>query len=159
MLVLQPSPDWWVKIGDLGISKRSEEGVTSLRSRIGTQGYLAPEVIGLYPISEDAATDTEGASYTFAVDIWSLGEIVFRIIANRPAFPEPRQLFNYVVKGHDFPRVVSIPGDASSDCRDFIEKAMAPSARLRLTGPEAAAHPWIQTSRPSSRASSAGSSR
>jgi hypothetical protein len=38
--------------------------------------------------------DSPFQGYTFAVYIWSLGEITYRMIASRPAFAGPRQLHN-----------------------------------------------------------------
>jgi serine/threonine protein kinase len=36
VFVVQKSPDWWIKIGDFGISKRIGENTTSLHTEIGT---------------------------------------------------------------------------------------------------------------------------
>ena len=57
-------PDWWVKIADFGISKRATEGLTALRTEIGTPAFTAPEVDGLLQIGEGS-----DESYTHAVDI------------------------------------------------------------------------------------------
>ncbi|KAH8682605.1 hypothetical protein BX600DRAFT_492614 [Xylariales sp. PMI_506] len=78
ILVSQPSPDWWVKIGDFGISKRVVEENTALRTMVGTKGYLAPEVFGMVRTDDDYNEDDHdsgsgsgaaASSYTSAVDI------------------------------------------------------------------------------------------
>ncbi|KPM38063.1 hypothetical protein AK830_g8503 [Neonectria ditissima] len=155
ILVHRPGPDWWVKIGDFGISKRADPENTALRTLIGTEGYLAPEVIG-FVFNQDSSP-TDPFSYTFAVDMWALGEIMFRLIAHRPAFVDRQDLFNCVVHGHPFPTSTLQANDASEDCCDFIMKCMAAQPGKRLTAHEATEHVWVQTSRPSSRASSGSS--
>lgn len=83
ILVVKPGPTWWVKLGDFGISKRASEA-TALRTAIGTVGYLAPEV----PIGSELSMDDDESeqTYTSAVDMWALGEIVYRLLTQRPAF-------------------------------------------------------------------------
>jgi serine/threonine protein kinase len=141
--VFTPGPDWWVKIGDFGISKRAEEGSTALRTLVGTRGYLAPEVIGVYATQDATESDRADASYTFAVDIWALGEITFRLVANVAAFPHPRDLFNYVVGGRSFPRTTLEKCGASMSCCDFVETAMAGSPRSRPSAQNASEHTWL----------------
>ncbi|KAF3021955.1 hypothetical protein E8E14_009683 [Neopestalotiopsis sp. 37M] len=145
ILVLHPSPDWWIKIGDFGISKRVEEGLTSLRTMVGTRGYLAPEVIGLFPITDDPAEQIAEESYTSAIDIWALGEICFKLIANRPAFLTPRELFNYVARGQDFPCAPLQDFKASYDCITFINLTMAASAANRPSAAEGLKSSWMNT--------------
>ncbi|KAH8737297.1 kinase-like domain-containing protein [Ilyonectria robusta] len=153
ILVHKPGPDWWVKIGDFGISKRSEEDNTALRTTIGTDGYMAPELKGL--IYSQGSSESNEFSYTFAVDMWALGELTFRMATRRPAFPDPNDLVNYVLRGQPFPLPALEVIGASSDCCDFINKSMIADPGNRLTASEACRHPWLQLSRPSSRASSA----
>ena len=92
-------PDWWVNIGDFGISKRAEEGLTALQTLNGTPGFLAPEMLlqlGLLDLDGFEVGDR----YTVAVDIWSLGEITFRALTGNQPFPI-RRLGPYV-KGKHF---------------------------------------------------------
>lgn len=64
ILVLHKGPEWWVKVADFGISNRV--GATALRTHVGTEAYLAPEVRGFMAAGSDAE-DT----FSFAVDIWA----------------------------------------------------------------------------------------
>jgi serine/threonine protein kinase len=41
---------------------------------VGTPSYLSPEVI-------------QHLKHTFAIDIWALGIILFKMLLGRPAFP------------------------------------------------------------------------
>jgi serine/threonine protein kinase len=79
ILVLHPTPNWWVKISDFGISKKVEG--TALRTAIGTESYLAPEVRGF--IADD---DNADGTFSLAVDVWAVGAIVFRMIAGQLPF-------------------------------------------------------------------------
>jgi serine/threonine protein kinase len=43
---IKASRDWWVKIGDFGISKRADDGLAASSTLRGTLGFLAPELHG-----------------------------------------------------------------------------------------------------------------
>jgi serine/threonine protein kinase len=141
--VLQPGPDWWIKISDFGISKRAEEGSTAFRTLIGTRGYLAPELFFWFPPGSQGPPATGDSSYTSAVDIWALGETVFRMITNRPAFGEPRDLYNYVVAGGPFPGNPLRQQNVEPSCYEFVESTMARSAVDRPTASNASNHAWV----------------
>jgi serine/threonine protein kinase len=144
--VRQAAPDWWVKIGDFGISKRAEQGVTELRTAVGTSGYLAPEVIGIMtPEDFSHADDKQGSwYYTSAVDVWALGQIIFIIVTGATAFQEATSLSRYVMTGKGFPRDKMTVRGISPLCCDFVESLMAPSPRLRPTAIEASVKPWLR---------------
>ena len=135
--MLKKGPDWWIKISDFGISKRIES--TALRTHIGTEPYMAPEIKGIFPMDDGADADTD--TFTLAVDIWSVGVIAFRMVTGRLPFPDPRQLFNYVVKCSSFPAM----GLEPADCADFVQKTMAASPHLRPTSQQALEHQWLMT--------------
>ncbi|KAI0177506.1 kinase-like domain-containing protein [Pestalotiopsis sp. NC0098] len=145
ILVLQPSPDWWVKIGDFGISKRVEEGSTCLRTTIGTRGYLAPEVIGYFPVANGPPSKDDHESYTSAVDIWSLGEICFGLLTNQPAFSSSSKLSKYVIWGHEFPLAPLQQVNTSDDCVNFIKQTMSPSAAKRPSASGGLSSPRLKT--------------
>ncbi|KAI9155402.1 Calcium/calmodulin-dependent protein kinase type 1 [Paramyrothecium foliicola] len=137
LLVMRPRPDWWVKIGDFGISKRADDN-SGLRTFAGTHGYLAPELNGLFPFSEHShdAEQRDRFCYTTAVDIWAMGEIAVRLLAQRSIFSDARELYNYVVREQPFLSKVLAHHNVSDDCLDFIKKAMAASSVHRLKADE-----------------------
>ncbi|MCJ1424382.1 hypothetical protein MMC29_002270 [Sticta canariensis] len=92
ILIVCKGPDWWVKIADFGISKRATEGHTVLRTQIGTPAFAAPEVLGCFQLD-----DTSIDSYTNAVDIWSLGVMIFRILTSKPPFKDQHRLAHKAV--------------------------------------------------------------
>jgi serine/threonine protein kinase len=122
-----------------------EEGSTSLKTLIGTKGYLAPEINGLYPKKDGLAEQIEKKPYTSAVDIWALGEICFKLITNRPAFPTTGELVEYVVLGHDFPRASLLEANASTDCVNFIEMMMSAEAATRPSASDGLMCGWMKT--------------
>lgn len=61
-----------MKIADFGISKRFKD--TTLRTRVGSTAYMAPELIGMLP------KELKDETYTNAVDIWSLGCVVHQLL-------------------------------------------------------------------------------
>lgn len=67
-----------VKISDFGLAKMVDN-MTFLRTACGTPTYLAPEVV----LNQDAYS-----GYSFAVDAWSIGVIVYAILANSTPFEE-----------------------------------------------------------------------
>jgi serine/threonine protein kinase len=151
--VSQCGPRWWVKISDFGISKRIEE--TSLRTIIGSEGYIAPEVRGFFTPDDDDDDDSNddnetgnGArkSVSLAVDIWAVGAVTFRITTGRVAFQAARDLAKYVSSKRPFP--FPIDSTMSSDLTLFLLETMRASPHERPAVQLALAHPWLQTQPP-----------
>jgi len=140
VLVKSHSPDWWVKIGDFGISKRAGEGLAALRTFSGTLGFLAPEVLVQHGLL-DSGEFGELREYTVAVDIWSLGEIAFRALTNEPPFP--RGLASYIKNPSSYPRDtidnLHLHGNASK----FVWNLLRPMPADRPTAEAALRHPWL----------------
>jgi serine/threonine protein kinase len=143
--VWKPGPDWWVKIGDFGISKRAGDQ-TALRTRIGTDHYLAPEVKGIFARSRKRQSLAGGTDETFTltVDVWALGETVHRMITLQHVFSQ-RTLFAYVVDNQLFPVVELSKSGVSKGCIDFISGAMAAHPGDRWTIQQAKTHHWLQS--------------
>ncbi|KAK3344206.1 kinase-like domain-containing protein [Lasiosphaeria hispida] len=153
ILVFQLEPKWWVKIGDFGISKRAPEGMTQLKTSIGTRDYMAPEVLfSSRPTTPGESSASAQPSYTFAVDMWALGEICVRLITENPAFSDLVELLTYCkIKPERFPPDDSLEGKGASDeCRDFVRQLMIIKPDSRLKAEDAAYHPWIQVARSAS---------
>ncbi|GAM44149.1 HET-s/LopB domain protein [Talaromyces pinophilus] len=134
IFVVKKGPDWWVKIGDFGISKRVHDGTTSLRTLIGTPGFIAPEVL---------ENDGSDLSYTCKVDMWSLGVITHYMITATLPFDEQPKLRRYTKDGH-FPSAALVCSDVSQECHDFIINGlMATAAATRLSASDALQHRWL----------------
>ncbi|KAJ5127738.1 hypothetical protein N7448_008517 [Penicillium atrosanguineum] len=124
VLVVQRDPIR-VKIADFGISKRALEGQTELRTQIGTQGYMAPEILGLVDEAKEDST------YTCAVDIWSLGCLLFYLLTKQTPFSEYESLRDYVKGYTTFPDTHLIENSTSPSVQNFINRLLAPSPEDR----------------------------
>ncbi|KAF7525619.1 hypothetical protein G7054_g11019 [Neopestalotiopsis clavispora] len=134
IMVVSKDPEWFVKITDFGISKRRLQDVTTLRTlQRGTLGFVAPEVLENLP-------DT---SYTFSVDMWSLGAVVYRILTNTIAFQNVMGLVKFCGGMSTFPIHALESRSTSKEAQDFILKLMKPSPEERLSARSAAQHSWV----------------
>lgn len=69
-----------IRISDLGLAVELSDGV-QVKGRVGTVGYMAPEVIG-------------HQYYDFSPDWWGLGCLIYEMTAGRPPFREHGQKLN-----------------------------------------------------------------
>lgn len=159
ILVVSRDPIW-VKLADFGISKRTNN--TSLKTRCGTPNYLAPELLGLLPPQFRV-----GSRFTFALDMWSLGCIVYELLTSQIPFLQPAEdgydditegetsdeeigaeldiglLFQYC-QGHvGFPSDVLQTSEVSDQGIAFVENLLAPNPTVRATAASALDTPWL----------------
>ena len=127
VFVMQKDPLWWVKLGDFGITKRIDNEQTALRTRIGTARYLAPE------IEDDDFPDSE---YTQAVDMWSLGCLVYTILARKPPF------MTMSSKKKPFPEE-ELRVRSSADALNFIRPLLSKIPAERPTAKDARSSNWL----------------
>uniref|UniRef100_A0A8H7NBH9 Autophagy-related protein 1 n=1 Tax=Bionectria ochroleuca TaxID=29856 RepID=A0A8H7NBH9_BIOOC len=125
IMVVGKGPDWFVKIADFGISKRRQKGVTTLHTlQRGTLGFAAPEVLGV-------KTGGQGGSYTFAVDIWSLGAVTYYILTNKMAFDNATDIVMYAMGMGEFPIQALERNNASEKAKDFVKALLAANPESR----------------------------
>ena len=88
------------KLGDFGISRRLPSAKHRCKGAVGTPNYLAPEIVRisckgrkgkLHPANyiltgEDYGFSPIDYSYSFEVDIWSMGAVCFALLVGRPPF-------------------------------------------------------------------------
>ncbi|ELT97717.1 hypothetical protein CAPTEDRAFT_149351 [Capitella teleta] len=115
-----------VRISDLGLAVEFPEGET-IRGRVGTVGYMAPEVV-------------KNERYTFSPDWWGLGCILFEMIEGKAPFRARKEK----VRREEVDRRVKedaetysskFSEDAKSCCSQLLQKS--PKNRLAC-GPEGA---------------------
>jgi serine/threonine-protein kinase Chk2 len=141
-----PIEDLQIKLADFGLARFIDErlGMTTL---CGTPQYVAPEVIkqGTASLASDQAKQISG--YGKAVDMWSLGVILYILLSGEPPFDEDNDfqlsLFEQIEKGiYHFPP--SIWKDISPLAQDLVRRLLIVDPSQRLTATETLQHPWLQ---------------
>jgi tetratricopeptide (TPR) repeat protein len=135
---VQASPDWWIKIGDLGISKRVNQD-TALRTRVGSPGYFAPEIVQ----QELYGSDTTSVEYTHAVDIWALGVMTHYMLTKLLPFRQLHDLLAYA-RGGEFPTSSLSEHRIGSEGQNLIQLLMATTPEDRLTVQLASQNAWVR---------------
>jgi len=128
-----------VRISDLGLAVEIPEG-EAVRGRVGTVGYMAPEII-------------DNEKYTFSPDWFSLGCLIYEMIEGRAPFRQRKEK----VKREEVDRRVKEVTEDYSDrfnsasrslCEGLLQKS--PSNRLGCSSGrqgvrEVKIHPWFNS--------------
>ncbi|KAG0640817.1 kinase-like domain-containing protein [Tuber brumale] len=142
IFVVSMSPVW-VKLGDFGISKRIRpQDLTTYHTRVFTQPYAAPEVLGVDPNSETSV-------YTKDVDIWSLGCVIYELLVGEKLFGLGGLIYDYFRGEWSFPedklKKLSPPIDDAGI--SLIKSMVSLQSDGRPTAIEALIHAWTTSSR------------
>jgi len=134
LIYLSPAADSTIKITDFGLAKyrsKQDAEVSSMTTACGTPGYVAPEVLKNEP-------------YNQAVDLWSIGVILYILLCGFPPFyhESTAALYKQIKKGqYDFPDPYWT--DISDSGKDLVRRLLTVDPAKRLTAPELLKHPWI----------------
>lgn len=138
-----------VKLGDFGLAKKltplielankQPRLVNNLKTPCGTAGYTAPEVI-------TANQDIDKQNYySKAVDIWSLGCLLYTILCGFPPFydDDSSKLTLKILNG-DYTFLKPWWDEISSEAKDLISKMLVINPNNRITIDEIFNHPWVK---------------
>jgi len=132
LIYLNERADSLIKITDFGLAKfRSGIRPEAMTTACGTPGYVAPEVLKNEP-------------YDKAVDLWSLGVILYILLCGFPPFyhESTAALYKQIKKGeYDFPAPYWT--DISAAAKDLVTKLLCVDPKKRFTTQQVLAHPWI----------------
>jgi len=132
LIYLNQRADSPIKITDFGLAKfRSGSKLEAMTTACGTPGYVAPEVLKNEP-------------YGKAVDMWSLGVILYILLCGFPPFyhESTAALYKQIKKGeYDFPDPYWT--DISDSARDLVKSLLTVDPKKRFTAKQVLAHPWI----------------
>lgn len=139
IFVVRDAPQWWIKIGDFGISKRIRAEQRGMYSRVGTDDYMAPEMFWGDYNDTDAG---ETLPFTLAVDLWSLGCVLFRLLTRQLPFKSPSNLLRYYRSKVSFPTDALNQNDVSRDGVAILSELMKPRPEDRMNVSGALLHSW-----------------
>ena len=126
-------------IADFGLAKAGLDE-TVLKTFCGTMGYLAPEVISRGGGGQGGAWE----GYTVAVDCWSLGVIVYSMLAGYFPFPDESDVaLTQAVNTATFDFRSQEWLAISREAMDFISCLIVVDPAKRMTVAQAFQHPWI----------------
>jgi serine/threonine-protein kinase Chk2 len=141
--ILMVDKDLHVKLADFGLAKIiGEESFTT--TLCGTPSYVAPEILA----------DSKQRKYTKAVDVWSLGVVLYICLCGFPPFSDelysrdfPFTLSQQIKSGRfDYP---SPYWDSVGDpALDLIDSMLVVDPERRFTIDQCLAHPWLAQSNP-----------
>ncbi|XP_069757451.1 SNF related kinase b [Narcine bancroftii] len=122
-----------VKLTDFGFSNRFQPG-KMLTTSCGSLAYSAPEI--LLGDEYDAP----------AVDIWSLGVILYMLVCGCPPFHEANdsETLTMIMDCR-----YTVPQHISDNCRSLISRMLQREPRKRASLEEIEGHPWLQGIDPS----------
>ncbi|EAA35234.3 hypothetical protein GE21DRAFT_2466 [Neurospora crassa] len=141
--ILLVDDDLHVKLADFGLAKIiGEESFTT--TLCGTPSYVAPEIL----------TDTRHRKYTKAVDVWSLGVVLYICLCGFPPFSDeltspdfPYSLSDQIRQGKfDYPSPYWDPVDDLA--LDLIDSMLVVDPEKRFTIDDCLSHPWMTQKTP-----------
>lgn len=104
-----------LKVGDFGLSTRIDYAGERKKTLCGTPNYIAPEVLAK-------------KGHSFEVDVWSIGCILFTMLAGHPPFETPTLKDTYIrIRKNDY----HIPPTVSFHARALIRKMLQPQPEKR----------------------------
>ncbi|KAI5614983.1 cGMP-dependent protein kinase 1 isoform X2 [Silurus asotus] len=105
----------YVKLVDFGFAKKLQRGQKTY-SFCGTPEYMAPEII-------------QNQGHDFAADFWSLGILIYELLAGSPPFSssEPQTIYARILDG-----VMKFPPHMGEAARSLISKLCRPRPGQRL---------------------------
>jgi len=118
-----------VKLSDFGLSKLLPSDEELMRTRCGTPCYVAPEIL-------------MGDTYTNAIDIWSLGVILYVMVFSTYPFNNTSMysMYEAIIAGKlEFPTAIS------NDLQDLLKGLMKVNLKDRLTIDQIENHPWMKS--------------
>ncbi|RCK56310.1 Serine/threonine-protein kinase srk1 [Candida viswanathii] len=130
-----------IKLADFGLAKQLATN-TIAQTPCGTTGYTAPEVFVCN--HNDSVYTNNSNSYSKAVDIWSMGCVLYTIMCGFPPFYDENieVLTDNVTKGR-FTFLQPWWDEISADAKDLISKMLNINPDQRITIEEIWQHPWI----------------
>lgn len=145
-----------VKLTDFGLSKMIDTEQTFLKTFCGTLLYCAPEVYTEYSSYDDYGHRTNRKTqrtidrerYDHAVDIWSLGGVLFYALTENPPFPVQNGVTYTELLDHIMKTNVDITPLIESNVSElgiqFLSRMIHVRPETRATTIELKTHSWLR---------------
>ena len=119
-----------IKLIDFGLSRHHKKDEAPMTNIVGTDYYMAPEVIK--------------GKYDRSCDIWSIGIVTYILLCGYPPFngDTNKEIFDSITRGR-FVFPAQAWSNVSDFVKDFITCLLRKDPRSRFTVQEALIHPWI----------------
>ncbi|KAI1369494.1 hypothetical protein F5Y08DRAFT_292151, partial [Xylaria arbuscula] len=154
-ILVQSTTPLVVKLTDFGLSKMIDTEQTFLKTFCGTLLYCAPEVYTEYSSYDDYGNrtnrknlrPTSGERYDHAVDIWSLGGVLFYALTGSPPFPARNgitytELLDHIIKTPLNTTPLN-QANVSNSGIHFLSRMIHVRPETRATIAELKCHPWL----------------
>ncbi|KAI8994980.1 kinase-like domain-containing protein [Pilobolus umbonatus] len=131
LLFETPDENSNLMITDFGLSKILNDQDDILTTACGTPGYVAPEVL-------------LQTGYNKAVDLWSVGVILYTLLSGYTPFwgEDQASLFESIMSGQ-YEYDEEYWADISLSAKDLVDRLLTFNPSDRITAEEALKHPWI----------------
>jgi polo-like kinase 1 len=119
-----------MKLGDFGLAAKLEFDSEKRHTVCGTPNYIAPEIL------------ENKSGHSYAVDIWSLGVIIYTLTVGKPPFETPDVKSTYKkikMCAYSFPEHIPL----NDKVKDLVSKIFVLDPSKRLTLNETGSHPFI----------------
>lgn len=131
LILVNSSRNTDIKIIDFGFVTPFGPNISKPTELCGTPGYVAPEMLNNQPYGPE-------------VDMWSMGVILYVLLAGMPPFAssDVEELFSLIKTGNfSFPE--EFWGEVGNGAKDLIRRLLVLDPKARLTAEEMAKHPWM----------------
>jgi serine/threonine protein kinase len=123
-----------VKIADFGLARFFSHD-SELRTICGSPLYVAPEILDM-----DANVDT----YTPAVDMWSIGVMLYILLSGSTPFDnEDEQSLFQMIRLGDYAMEDHIWDHVSDEAKDCVHRLLTVNTSARMTITEALQNHWV----------------
>ena len=136
-----------LKIGDFGLAIMLSHPRERRYSFLGTPNYMAPEVCmnkdRIDAIKEGQSRIPPPSTYSFQIDWWALGVMMYNLLYGKSPFPYGNTQQNYLnirAANFEFP---SRRHDVSDQAKDLIRTILNPDAEMRPSPQEMLSHPFF----------------
>eukprot|EP01126_Amoeba_proteus_P054216 TRINITY_DN6656_c0_g2_i7.p1 TRINITY_DN6656_c0_g2~~TRINITY_DN6656_c0_g2_i7.p1 ORF type:complete len:411 (+),score=85.94 TRINITY_DN6656_c0_g2_i7:276-1508(+) len=132
-ILFKSKTDPTIKITDFGLSRVVDEA-SFMKTMCGTPNYVAPEVL-----------TSSKSGYNKAVDLWSLGVILYVMLCGYPPFNETKKtpIFTQIKEGdYSFPQ--KWWGHISEEAKDLIRHLLTVDPKKRYNVAQALESDWIK---------------